>query len=195
MTEDRNHLYMSQSQPMLYLIGNKVGSGTVFEKCLWILSTYKRDVLQFPVIPIHDAEKLVHLLLLSYCISLLWGCLNNSLRRLQLIQNTASSEGIGTKDHINPVLASIPWQPINHLYNCCISMYDECVSVPVLFLSSPLFVILYSDCHHREGPSLLFCLCLRPKINHCKTENAGHIQSDLYCDCDRALDTLWTCLA
>ena len=64
-----------------------------------------------------DAEKLGHAFVtssLDYCNSLLLGCPTNSLKSLQLIQNTAARILMRTnrKDYISPVLASLHWLPV-----------------------------------------------------------------------------------
>ena len=65
----------------------------------------------------NDAEKLVHAFLtsrLDYCNSLLSGCLNTSLKTLQLVQNAAACVLTKTRkrDHITPILASLHWLPV-----------------------------------------------------------------------------------
>ena len=51
---------------------------------------------------------------LLYCNGILAGCLNNSIKMLQLIQNAAARVLTGTakRDHISPVLASLHWLPV-----------------------------------------------------------------------------------
>ena len=69
------------------------------------------------MLSVHDAEKLVHAFVtsrLDYCNALLSGCVNASLKPLQLVQKTAARILTRTKcfEHITPVLPSLHWLPI-----------------------------------------------------------------------------------
>ena len=70
-----------------------------------------------PFLPPKQLEILIHAFIssrLDYCNALYVGLDQSSVRRLQLVQNSAARLLTGTKkrDHITPVLASLHWLPV-----------------------------------------------------------------------------------
>ncbi len=69
------------------------------------------------MLPVSDAEKLVHAFMtsrLDYCNALLGGCPASSINKLQIVQNAAARVLTRSRkyDHITPILQSLHWLPI-----------------------------------------------------------------------------------
>ena len=82
-----------------------------------IFSIYAILPKYFKVLSLQDAEKQIHAFItlrLDYCNALLSGCSNNSIKSLQLLQNTAAQTLTRTikYKHISRVLASLQWLPV-----------------------------------------------------------------------------------
>ena len=72
-----------------------------------------------PYLPIKQFETVIHAFItsrLDYCNALYYGIDLSSLKRLQLVQNSAARLLTGTKkrNHITPVLASLHWLPVKY---------------------------------------------------------------------------------
>ena len=69
------------------------------------------------ILALNNAEKKVHAFItsrLDYCNTILAGCSNTLLNKLQLVQNAAARVLTRTKkfDHISPILSSLHWLPV-----------------------------------------------------------------------------------
>ncbi len=69
------------------------------------------------MLPVSNAEKLVHAFMtsrLDYCNALLGGCPASSIKKLQIVQTSASRVLTRSRkyDHITPILQSLNWLPI-----------------------------------------------------------------------------------
>ncbi len=81
------------------------------------------------MLPVSDAEKLVHAFMtsrLDYCNALLGGCPASSINKLQVVQNAAARVLTRSRKyyHITPILQSLHWLPIKF-----------CISYKILLLT------------------------------------------------------------
>ncbi len=97
------------------------------------------------MLPVSDAEKLVHAFMtsrLDYCNALLGGCPASSINKLQVVQNAAARVLTRSRkyDHITPILRSLHWLPIkfNISYKILLLTYKALNGLAPAYLTSLL---------------------------------------------------------
>nr|XP_054602450.1 uncharacterized protein LOC129164886 [Nothobranchius furzeri] len=110
------------SKPVVTSLGVKIDAGLKFDAHInsVIQSSFfhlRRLANIKPILSRAHLERVLHAFVISrldYCNSLYSGLCQSSLRRLQVVQNSAARFLTGTRkrDHISPVLASLHWLPV-----------------------------------------------------------------------------------
>nr|XP_054588790.1 uncharacterized protein LOC129153526 [Nothobranchius furzeri]XP_054588791.1 uncharacterized protein LOC129153526 [Nothobranchius furzeri]XP_054588792.1 uncharacterized protein LOC129153526 [Nothobranchius furzeri] len=110
------------SKPVVTSLGVKLDAGLKFDAHInsVIQSSFfhlRRLAKIKPMLSRAHLERVLHAFVISrldYCSSLYAGLCQSSLRRLQVVQNSAARFLTGTRkwDHISPVLASLNWLPV-----------------------------------------------------------------------------------
>ncbi len=80
-----------------------------------------KNIYKLPMLSMLNAKTLIHVFMtsrLDYCNTLLGDCSARLINKLQLVQNAVAKVLTRTRtyDYISPVLSTLHWLPIKHLY-------------------------------------------------------------------------------